>query len=178
MTENSRQNQPSNKIVIDDHTMLSVLADSEADLLYSLVDKNRQYLAEFLPWAASNNRDDSIDFIKKVHNDRGAKTDYGYGIYIDDVLVGHISLMHLSPGQTPEIGYWIGEEYSGRGITTRAAEKITQLGITELDLDVIVLKTAVTNPASNKIAQKLGYKKISVEQDDEDRTINVWRKTQ
>jgi ribosomal-protein-serine acetyltransferase len=178
MTGNNQQNKAYDRIVVDDRITLAVLAESEADELYNLVDRNRQYLSEYLPWAITNKLEDSRVFIQKVRRDRVAETDYGFGVYVDGALAGHVSLMHLSSQQTPEIGYWIGEEWKGQGITTKVAEKITRLAMADLGIDTIIIKAATTNAASNKIAQKLGYEQFSVEQDDEGRKINVWRKTE
>ena len=177
MTEENLKNTAYDRIIVDNRITLAVLAESEADALYRLVDQNRQYLAEYLPWAITNKLEDSREFIQKVHRDRLAKTDYGFGVYVGGVIAGHISLMHLSSQQTPEIGYWIGEEWKGQGITTKVAEKITRLAMADLGIDTIIIKAATTNAASNKIAQKLGYEQCSVEQDDEGRAINVWRIT-
>ena len=177
MTEENLKNTAYDRIIVDNRITLAVLAESEADALYRLVDQNRQYLAEYLPWAITNKLEDSREFIQKVRRDRAAGTDYGFGVYVGGVLAGHVSLMHLSPQQTPEIGYWIGEEWKGQGVTTKVAEKITRLAMVDLGIDNIVIKAATTNAASNKIAQKLGYEQFSVEQDDEGRAINVWRIT-
>ena len=114
MAENNLQNIAYDQIVVDDRITLAVLAESEADALYNLVDRNRQYLSEYLPWAITNKLEDSREFIQKVRRDRAAGTDYGFGVYVGGVLAGHVSLMHLSPQQTPEIGYWLAKNGKGR----------------------------------------------------------------
>lgn len=161
----------------DDKILLKAVKASEAGALFELVDFNRDYLAEYLPWARGNTREDSATFVQKVQSDRMEGAEYGFGIYYDGVLAGHISLMHLADGKTPEIGYWLTKKLSGKGITKRAAERLSRFGFETLGLKEIVIKAATTNIASNKIAENIGYQLYTTEKSDNGTKINVWRKT-
>lgn len=165
------------QLSVDEHLHLRALTVPDAEVLYSLVDDNRQYLAEYLPWAAGNTLCNSLEFVQKIKQDRAAGSEYGFGIYVDGTLAGHISLMRTGEGQETEIGYWVSKDYSGAGVTTKVAERVTRFGLETLGLGSIVIKAAVGNIASNKIAQKLGYEMSGVEESDNGTTINVWRKT-
>ena len=165
------------QLTIDSKLNLSAVTEAEADMLYSLVDSNRQYLAQYLPWARGNTREDSLHFIKKTAENRQNGSEYAFGIYNDGALAGHISLMYTSNGKSPEIGYWISRDYSGSGITTRCADRVTDFGLHTLGLKFILIKAAVDNVASNKIAEKIGYQMVGTEQSDNDTTINIWRIT-
>ncbi|HMS31003.1 MAG TPA: GNAT family N-acetyltransferase [Candidatus Saccharibacteria bacterium] len=163
-------------LTVDDHLDLRAVADTEAGVLYDLVDSNRQYLAEYLPWATGNAPADSLDFIQRTRQHRIDGSEYGFGIYVDEVLVGHISLMHITEGQQPEIGYWVSGDSSGAGNTTKAAVRVAEFGLSTLGLESIVIKAAEGNIASNKIAHKLGFVFSGVEESDNGTIINVWRK--
>ena len=67
--------------------------------------------------------------------------------------------------------------YAGQGITTKATAEVTRFGFEALGMRSIVIKAAVDNTGSNKIAQKLGYELSGTEKSDNGTTINVWRKT-
>src|SRR5207302_5111108 len=43
---------------------LRLLEERDADELYELVDRNRAYLAPWMPWAAAESREDVINFIR------------------------------------------------------------------------------------------------------------------
>lgn len=166
------------ELSVDEHIKLRAVRENEAGVLFERTDDSREYLAEYLPWVdKTTSPADSLDFIRRTQQERAGGSQYGFGIYYDDRLVGHISLMHLSDGQEPEIGYWIDQSSSGRGITTKAADRVTQFGFETLKLQEILVKAAVTNVASNKVAQKLGYELSSTEKSDNGTEINVWRKT-
>lgn len=165
-------------LFVDEHIVLRAVTEEEAERLFYITDQSREYLAEYLPWVRYvNSSTDSLDFIKKTRGERAEGSQFGFGIYVEGRLVGHISLMHVTDEQSPEIGYWIAKEFSGRGVTTGAADAVTKFGFDVLGLRSIVIKAAVDNTGSNKIAQKLGYELSGTEQSDNDTTINIWRKT-
>lgn len=162
---------------VNEHLVLRQVDESEVDSFFQLVDDNREYLAEYLPWVDKNkSTDDTHSFIKEVQYQRLEGSLYGFGIYSDDVLVGHISLMHVTDDSPPEIGYWISQDSSGRGIVTSAAKAVTDFGLGVLNLGEIVIKARTNNIASNKVAEKLGYEISGTEKKDNE-TLNIWRKT-
>ena len=56
-----------------------------------------------------------------------------------------------------EIGYWLGEEYQGRGIMTRCVEALCGLAFSELDMNRIQIQCAVGNTKSSNIPRRLGF---------------------
>lgn len=165
-----------NEIVVDDDIILRAVSEEEAAALFGLIAANRPYLGEFLPWVASTKAvEDSRSFIRTIKEHRENGTEYGFGMYFGGVLAGHISLMHIADSKSPEIGYWIAEEFSGKGITTRAAQAVTKLAIEAIGADHIVIKARVDNIASNAIPPKLGYTLQGSERED-GKTLNVWRR--
>jgi len=88
-----------------------------------------------------------------------------------------MSLMHLTDGGQPEIGYWVASEMAGQGIATKAAGALTAFGFEVLGLQRIIIKAQPDNLASNKVAQKLGYTLDETVFDEEaNQTTNIWAK--
>lgn len=146
-------------LVINDRLTLRQLQPNNAQTLFNIVDTNREYLSQYLPWVASTkSANDSREFIEKTLSDRKDHSTYGYGIFIDGEFLGHISIMNLNNDQKkPEIGYWIAESASGKGITTNAVKTLTKFGLNTLNLKEIIICADPNNIASNKVAQKAGY---------------------
>ena len=175
MSELYEQPLPYEIINVDDHITLRQLKLNEADELFNLVDGNRHYLAEWLPWVDDTKSPaDSEAFISSTLQKRQNGSEYGYGIIVDGKTVGHTSLMHVNDGIDPEIGYWISSDMSGQGITTKVADALTKFGFNNLSLNKIVIKADPKNTASNKVAEKLGYSLISQETDPRIGLANVW----
>jgi ribosomal-protein-serine acetyltransferase len=178
MNEIINDTMPYGELPVDGDMSLRQLDSSEADILYTLVDQNRDYLRHWLPWVDHNKTPaDSETFINETIRKRQEGSEYGYAIIFDGKPVGHISLMHVTDGKDPEIGYWISSEVAGKGITTRAAGALTDFGFHTLGLDKIVIKAEPDNIASNKVAEKLNYELEGVAiSEHTDRPVNVWAK--
>jgi hypothetical protein len=50
------------RLQISDDTYLRLLGETDARELHGLIEANRTYLARWLPWAASQTFEDTLDF--------------------------------------------------------------------------------------------------------------------
>lgn len=57
----------------------------------------------------------------------------------------------------PEIGYWIGEPFWGRGYATEAVRTMIDHAFTATDLDALAATCRVTNTASRRVLEKCGF---------------------
>jgi len=57
----------------------------------------------------------------------------------------------------PEIGYWIGEPFWGRGYATEAVRTMIDQAFTATDLDALAASCRVTNLASRRVLEKCGF---------------------
>jgi ribosomal-protein-serine acetyltransferase len=168
------------EIIVDDTLTLRALSVDQADEVFAIVDSNRDYLGRWLPWVQhTHTSQDSRQFIESTLQKREDGSEYGFGIIVDERAVGHISLMHITDDQEPEIGYWIAEEYSGRGLVTKAAQAVTDLGFKTLGLEKIIIRAEPENIGSNVVAEKLGYEFVDQRIHERDAVlVNVWEKHQ
>ena len=162
-------------IPVDEQTRLVQLQPDQADKLFELTDKNRDYLGEFLPWPPFVNVvEDSRKHIEETLEKRAQDVAYTYGIEYEGEIVGDISLRNLNDTEkTPEIGYWISPNFAGKGLTTKSVQALTDLGLSSLGLGKIVIRANPDNGASNKVAEKAGYTQVGTEIDN-DEPLNVW----
>jgi RimJ/RimL family protein N-acetyltransferase len=56
-----------------------------------------------------------------------------------------------------EIGYWLGEQFWGRGIMTEAVRGVTEWGFETFGLSRIYAGVLEWNPASMRVLEKAGY---------------------
>lgn len=59
--------------------------------------------------------------------------------------------------EAPEIGYWLGEPYWGRGIATEAVRALVDHAFGDLDHSVLLAAARVVNPASRRVIEKCGF---------------------
>ena len=57
-----------------------------------------------------------------------------------------------------EIGYWLGEPFWGRGITTGAVKALTEHAFAEFEFVRLYATVMVWNPASARVLEKSGYR--------------------
>jgi RimJ/RimL family protein N-acetyltransferase len=115
--------------------------DSEANRMAAFTSKNPADKAAFLAHWARILSDDT----KVVRT-----------ILLDDRIVGHISSYTDQEFGKPEVTYWIGKEYWGKGIATAALEKF--LGITRNR--PIYARVSKDNIASRRVLHKCGFKVV------------------
>jgi RimJ/RimL family protein N-acetyltransferase len=82
-----------------------------------------------------------------------------FAVAVDGVAVGGIGLILQSDiyRRSAEIGYWLGEEFWGRGIISDAVRALTEWGFANFDLCRIYAGVLEWNPASMRVLEKAGY---------------------
>src|SRR5262245_55275775 len=76
-------------------------------------------------------------------------------------LIGMCGL-EWHPGEEPEIGYWLGVPYWGRGYATEAARAVIDHAFEDLRLDLLIAGARVSNPASRRVLEKCGFQWTAV----------------
>ncbi len=88
-----------------------------------------------------------------------------FGIVLDETqLCGVIGLVIQQDVHrfSAEIGYWIGEEYWGKGIGTKAIQLMVDYGFNELSLNRIFSGVFEYNQPSLRILEKCGFVKEGI----------------
>lgn len=95
------------------------------------------------------------------HQDR-----HGYGLFSvilksSGELVGDCGLEHMEVDGSPEveIGYDFRSAYWGQGLATEAAAAVRDYAFQELGLDRVISLIRPDNPASRRVAEKIGMVK-------------------
>ncbi|MEO8447958.1 MAG: GNAT family N-acetyltransferase [bacterium] len=118
---------------------------------------NNKNIEKWLLMIPSPYTNDDADFwIKKCQNDYGGNRDFAYAIENDGIHVGGIGL-HRRHQHSAEVGYWMGEEYWGKGYATEALNKILDIGFNELKFDRIQAHVFEGNIPSEKLLLRCGF---------------------
>lgn len=150
----------------------------DIDSLYVAVRDSQPELAEFLPWATKTyTRAGAAGFIRESMRSWREGKAYDFAIRMLDRPerhVGNISIWHVSrSSRSGEIGYWIRTEDTGQGIATEATRAALRIGFEELYMHRMILRVAVGNRASERVAAKLGFLREGVLRE-EIRVGNRW----
>jgi RimJ/RimL family protein N-acetyltransferase len=71
-------------------------------------------------------------------------------------IIGCCGIAKLD-GETPEIGYWLGVPFWGKGYATEAARAVIDHAFGELGYDTLLAGARVSNPASRRVLEKCGF---------------------
>lgn len=110
---------------------------------------------------------DARTFLSHGHDWLHTGTEASFAIVaasdIDRGLRGGISLLRFAWGDRRcEVGYWVAREARRKGHATRAVKLVCAWGFRELALERIELHAAEGNPASQRVAERAGFKREAV----------------
>jgi ribosomal-protein-serine acetyltransferase len=144
------------EIYIDNDLLLRTLVEDDASTLFALVDGNRKYLREWLPWLDVNLEvNDSLSFIRHHKTSATRPEDQPLGILHQSNLCGVIGYDWVKD-KSCSLGYWIAEEAQGKGIATRASGALIGHAFSEMNLDTVEIHVAEGNLQSRSVAERLG----------------------
>ncbi len=134
----------------------------DADALYRAVAASRTELSAYLPWAArAYTRASAVVFIRESMRSWRDSKAYDFTVRRPEEPgrhLGNVSIWHLSRTyRSGEIGYWTRTDETGLGIATEAARAALRIGFVDLGMHRLILRIAVGNASSERVAQKLGF---------------------
>ena len=146
-------------LLIDDDIVLKILELEDADSLFSLVDSNRFYLRQWLPWVDTNaTLENSKLFILSTREQHELNLGFQCGIWFGGTLAGIIGFQRIDwMNRNVEIGYWLGEKFQGHGIMTKACQTLVDYAFYEYQLQRVQIRCATGNTKSNAIIERLGF---------------------
>lgn len=150
---------------------------------FSKIERQRKMICEIRKWELSDAADLAAVFSnKKIHNNLRDGLPYPYteqdgteyisamlsadtnetfafAITIDNKVIGSIGAFRQANihRQTAELGYYIAEEYWGKGIMTEAVKQICEYVFTKSDIIRIYAEPFAYNIASCRVLEKAGF---------------------
>ncbi len=152
------------QVQIDEELILRQLRDRDAEALFSLVEQNRGYLRAWLPWADETlTSNDSRDFIRQSNARFSSKNGLAAGLWYRGTLAGVMGLGTIDwRHKSTSIGYWVGAQFQGKGLTTRACRALVNYAFQDLGLNRVEIRCAVQNTKSRAIPERLGFQQEGI----------------
>lgn len=94
----------------------------------------------------------------------GSKAGIAKAIDVDGKLAGVISITigDYENARSAEIGYWLGEDYWGEGIATKAVDKMTNYVFSNSEIVRLFARVFPPNKESMHVLEKCGYIKEGI----------------
>ena len=149
------------RLKVCDSLELRQIAEKDVQDLTELIDRNRSYLREWLPWLDnSTSITDTARFIGRSTEQAEDNNGLTLGILFQGKLAGVIGQHYVdSFNRRTEIGYWLDASHQGHGIVTRATARLTDYAFREQDCNRVILQCAAENTKSRAVAERLGFVK-------------------
>jgi ribosomal-protein-serine acetyltransferase len=145
--------------LFDPTLQLRVFRADDAAARFALIDGNRAHLR---PWYEMVDRTRSVaDSAAWIEDNSKRLKELGCcwsGISENGRLIGSVGVTAINEHNGwAEIGYWLGSDFCGRGIATRAVSALLEYLFDERQLHRVGLRTANTNVRSIALAKRLGF---------------------
>jgi RimJ/RimL family protein N-acetyltransferase len=100
--------------------------------------------------------DDALAWIEFASSEKPVAN---FAIVVEGAAAGGVGLMMQTDiyRRSAEIGYWLGEDFWGRGIVSEAVGALTEWAFASFDLSRIYAGVLEWNPASMRVLEKAGY---------------------
>ncbi len=96
--------------------------------------------------------DDAEQFVASVNKREGEAC---FAVTLDGAPIGVCSIELREDG--PEMGYWLGVPYWGRGFATEAVRALIDHAFGDLEHEALISGARVNNPASRRVLEKCGF---------------------
>lgn len=146
---------------VDNEITLKHLGETDAEALFYLTDASRTSLREWLAWVdQTKSIDDSKSFIELSNKAFAEMKGLTSGIHYNNELVGVIGFNSFDwTNRIGYIGYWLGSNYQGKGIVTRATSGLINYAFHSLKLNRMDIRAACKNKKSRAIPERMGFVK-------------------
>ncbi len=144
---------------IDNHAEMRVIPDSDAETLFSLIDRNRDHLDVWMLWSSLiRSEDDARAAVRAWAAKYAAGNGFHVGVYVDGQLAGGMACRYIDrENSRTEIGYWLVPEQVGKGIVVRACTLIINDLFAVEKMHRIEIQAVTANTRSRAVAERLGF---------------------
>jgi ribosomal-protein-serine acetyltransferase len=144
---------------VTDEVYLRLLEEADARKLHELIEKNRTHLAPWLPWAAGQTFEDTLDFIRGTRSQARGNEGFQAAIVAEEGIAGVIDYVSVDWGnRSTRVGYWLDEGQQGRGTMTSAVRLLVDHALTIWRLNRVEIIVATGNRRSRAIPERLGFR--------------------
>jgi ribosomal-protein-serine acetyltransferase len=112
-----------------------------------------------LPWAVAQTLEDTIGFIRRTRKQLADNDGFQTAIVCGEAIAGVVGYTDVDwQNRSTRLGYWLGEEYQGRGTMTLAVRALVDHALSGWHLNRVEIRAAEENRPSRAIPEHLGFR--------------------
>jgi ribosomal-protein-serine acetyltransferase len=146
------------ELEVSSEITLKILDLTDSHTIYNAIDQNRNHLRRWLPFIdQTRSENDTRSFIRSIVDDVEKRQEI-FTIWYNNDFCGLVGLKDIDYlNRKIEIGYWLIEKMTGKGIMFQTVEKIIGFIFENLEMNRIQIKCGVGNLKSSAIPKKAGF---------------------
>lgn len=147
------------KLIVNEDTYLCYPTLDFTEELFTIIQQQRPYLEEFLPWVPNIQKGwHANGFLKEAMLMNKGKQRLTTLVIHQEQLAGTVSLLKINhKDKRAEMGYWLRSDLQGKGIMTNSCRRLIQYAFKGLHLNRLEMRIAANNPTSRKIPLRLHF---------------------
>lgn len=144
---------------VDENIILELQSPFQDKEMFQLVNENREFIGEHVFWANKVQRLSHIqEYMQRDLTGMANERRQAWLIRYKSKVAGRIGLFITVPElQECELFYFLGKNFTGKGIITKCAKVVVDFAINVLNLQHVLIGFSVNNPKSGAVAERLGF---------------------
>ncbi len=121
-------------------------------------------VTRFLTWQPHSSADETRGLLENWVKNYENPAYYNWVMTLDGVCIGNVSIVRMSDrSEVMEFGYCMGRQWWKMGLMSEAVSALTDYLFSEVGANRLVIRHAVGNPASGRVARKCGFTPEGIE---------------
>lgn len=155
------------EIRVDDELSLRLVEPQHAEETFAVLEANRGHIGRWQAWMTPGlTVEDLRENAKRALTEFAQRKQLAVSLVVEGRIVGRSGWTDwreevMFDGRlsyaTADIGYWLDQRYTGRGLMTRAVQALTTLAIQTYGIRRLTIHAEPGNERSWKVAERLGY---------------------
>lgn len=147
------------QLIVSDEIRMRTYTNRDAEIFFKTSDENRAYLRPWISWVdRMHNETDALDLIQQGLIQLERQEALILAVFKKEELIGGMGMHSWNQElKKAEMGYWLCEKETGKGIITLAAKVFLKYLFQELQLNKVELCHLPDNTRSAAVASRLGF---------------------
>jgi ribosomal-protein-serine acetyltransferase len=135
------------------------LETEDAAELQALIERNREHLARWLPWAAGQDLDGTERFLAEAEEQFARHDGFQAAIEPEGEIIGVVGFHSIDwINRHTSLGYWLAVDAQGKGTMTKTVRALVDYVFYEWELHRLEIQCAPENRRSRAIPERLGFR--------------------
>ena len=147
-------------LILTERLFLRCYQPENAAELIAVMATNQDHLSRWLPWVAEiQTLEEKADLLRTFRSQFDTNEQFIYGVFEreSEKLIGGAGLHPRCGLGGIEVGYWLAQEHTGRGLATECTSALIRLAFEVHDVKFVEIRCEEENTSSRGIPERLSF---------------------